>query len=82
MFPFPRPGRAAGNGDLEHAVAGRRILAARNGMFSQRWIDMRQRHGLDVAIVEVPWGEGIPPTKGYEILTAKGPPDPRRSGDP
>jgi alanine-glyoxylate transaminase/serine-glyoxylate transaminase/serine-pyruvate transaminase len=39
-------------------------------MFSHRWIDLCQRHGLDVEIVEVPWGEGIPADRYQEILTA------------
>ena len=46
------------------------MLAARNGMFSHRWIDMCQRHGLDVQIVETPWGDGIPADRYEEILTA------------
>ena len=39
---------------------GDKVLAARNGMFSQRWIGICERHALDVTIVETPWGEGIP----------------------
>ncbi|MBP9952476.1 MAG: aminotransferase class V-fold PLP-dependent enzyme, partial [Cypionkella sp.] len=40
--------------------AGDTVLAARFGMFSQRWIDMCQRHGLKVQIIETPWGQGAP----------------------
>ena len=29
-------------------------------MFSHRWIDMCQRHGLDVQVIEAPWGAGAP----------------------
>ena len=63
VFLFP----STGTGGWECAITntlspGDKVLAARNGMFSQRWIDMCQRHGLDVTIVETPWGEGIPPT--------------------
>ncbi|MDX1742698.1 MAG: aminotransferase class V-fold PLP-dependent enzyme, partial [Ruegeria sp.] len=50
--------------------AGDKVLAARNGMFSHRWIDMCQRHGLNVEIVETPWGEGLPADRYEEILTA------------
>ena len=46
------------------------MLAARNGMFSLKWIDMCQRHGLHVEIVETVWGEGIPADRFEEILTA------------
>src|SRR5690606_23558889 len=41
-----------------------------NGMFSHRWIDMCRRHGLDVTVVEAPWGAGIPADRYEEILTA------------
>lgn len=56
---------ATGTGGWEAAITntlspGDTVLAARFGMFSHRWIDMCQRHGLDVQIIETPWGEGIP----------------------
>ncbi|WP_312528363.1 L-aspartate--glyoxylate aminotransferase BhcA [Paracoccus sp. (in: a-proteobacteria)] len=71
VFVFP----STGTGGWETAItntlsAGDKILAARNGMFSHRWIDMCQRHNLDVTIVETPWGEGIPADRFEEILTA------------
>ena len=48
---------ATGAGGWEAALSntgssGDKILAARNGMFSHRWIDMCRRHSLDVYIVE------------------------------
>jgi len=71
VFIFP----ATGTGGWETALtntlsAGDKVLAARNGMFSHRWIDMCQRHGLKVEIVETPWGEGLPADRYEEILTA------------
>lgn len=71
IFLFP----STGTGGWETAItntlsAGDKVLAARNGMFSHRWIDMCQRHNLDVTIVETPWGEGIPTDRYEEILTA------------
>ncbi|TWI32968.1 L-aspartate--glyoxylate aminotransferase BhcA [Paracoccus sulfuroxidans] len=71
IFLFP----STGTGGWETAItntlsAGDKVLAARNGMFSHRWIDMCQRHGLDVTFVETPWGEGIPADRFEEILTA------------
>ena len=71
VFLFP----STGTGGWETAITntlspGDKILAARNGMFSHRWIDMCQRHGLDVTFVETPWGEGIPADRFEEILTA------------
>lgn len=56
---------ATGTGGWEAAIAntlspGDRVLAARFGMFSHRWIEMCRRFGLDLQVIEVPWGHGIP----------------------
>lgn len=56
---------ATGTGGWEAAITntlspGDRVLAARHGMFSQRWIDLCRAHGLDVQVIEAPWGEGCP----------------------
>jgi len=71
VFIFP----SSGTGGWETAItntltSGEKILAARNGMFSHRWIDMCQRHGLEVQIVETPWGDELPADRYEEILTA------------
>ncbi len=71
VFIFP----STGSGGWETAIsntlsAGDKVLAARNGMFSQKWIDMCQRHGLEVEVVEARWGEGIPADRFAEILAA------------
>ncbi len=56
---------STGTGGWEAALSntlssGDKVLAARFGMFSHRWIDMCQRLGLQVDILETPWGEGAP----------------------
>ncbi|MXQ07489.1 aminotransferase class V-fold PLP-dependent enzyme [Alphaproteobacteria bacterium GH1-50] len=71
IFIFP----STGTGGWETAISntlspGDKVLVARNGMFSHKWIDMCQRHGLDLTIVDVPWGEGLPADRFEEILTA------------
>jgi alanine-glyoxylate transaminase/serine-glyoxylate transaminase/serine-pyruvate transaminase len=71
VFIFP----STGTGGWETAIsntlsAGDTVLAARNGMFSQRWIDMCQRHGLTVEVIEVTWGQGLPADRYAEILAA------------
>lgn len=71
VFLFP----STGTGGWETAITnclspGDKILAARNGMFSHRWIDMCHRHGLKVEVVEAPWGTGLPADRYEEILTA------------
>lgn len=71
IFIFP----STGTGGWETAISntlspGDKVLAARNGMFSHRWIDMCQRHGLDVEVIETPWGEGFPVDSCEEALRA------------
>ena len=61
VFLFP----SSGTGGWEAAVSntlspGDTVLAARFGQFSHLWIDLCERHGLDVDAVDVEWGEGVP----------------------
>ncbi|HBM60009.1 MAG TPA: aminotransferase class V-fold PLP-dependent enzyme [Citreicella sp.] len=71
IFIFPSTGTGGWETALSNCLsAGDTVLAARNGMFSHRWIDMCQRHGLGVEIVETPWGHGLPADRYEEILTA------------
>lgn len=71
VFVFPSTGTGGWETALTNTLsAGDKVLAARNGMFSHRWIDMCQRHNLDVQIVETPWGDGLPADRYEEILTA------------
>ena len=71
IFIFPSTGTGGWEVTLTNTLsAGDAVLVARNGMFSHRWIDMCQRHGLDTQVVETPWGEGLPADKYEEILRA------------
>ncbi len=71
IFIFPSTGTGGWETALSNTLsAGDGVLAARNGMFSHRWIDMCQRHGLDVTVVETPWGQGLPADKYEAILRA------------
>ena len=71
IFIFPSTGTGGWEVALTNTLsAGDKVLAARNGMFSHRWIDMCQRHNLDVQIVETPWGDGLPSDQYEEILKA------------
>lgn len=38
--------------------AGDKVVTFRYGQFSHLWIDMMQRLGLDVTVIDRPWGEG------------------------
>ncbi len=71
IFVFPSTGTGGWETALTNTLsAGDKVLAARNGMFSHRWIDMCNRHCLDVQVVEATWGEGLPADRYEEILTA------------
>ncbi|WP_299850226.1 L-aspartate--glyoxylate aminotransferase BhcA [uncultured Roseovarius sp.] len=70
VFVFPSTGTGGWETALSNTLSpGDTVLAARNGMFSHRWIDMCQRHGLEVEIVETPWGQGLPADRYEEILS-------------
>ncbi|MGC3937429.1 L-aspartate--glyoxylate aminotransferase BhcA [Roseobacter sp. EG26] len=71
VITFP----ASGTGGWEAAICntlspGDKVLVARYGMFSHRWIDLCQRHQLDVQIIECPWGSGAPADKFETVLSA------------
>lgn len=71
IITFP----ASGTGGWEAAVTntlspGDMVLVARYGMFSHRWIDLCQRHGLDVRIIECAWGSGAPADQFAKALAA------------
>ncbi len=71
IFIFPSTGTGGWETALTNTLSsGDKVLASRNGMFSHRWIDMCQRHGLNVEIVETPWGEGLPADRYQEVLAA------------
>ena len=71
IFVFPSTGTGGWETALTNTLsAGDKVLAARNGMFSHRWIDMCTRHGLDMNVVEASWGAGIPTAQYEDILRA------------
>lgn len=68
---FPSTGTGGWEATICNTLsAGDRVLIARYGMFSHRWIDLCQRHGLDVQIIECPWGEGAPADQFEAALRA------------
>ncbi len=71
IITFP----SSGTGGWEAAVTntlspGDKVLVARYGMFSHRWIDLCQRQGLDVQVIECEWGTGAPADRFAEVLAA------------
>ncbi len=66
---------STGTGGWEAAICntlspGDKVLIARYGMFSHRWIDLCERHKLDVQIIECAWGNGAPAEKFADALRA------------
>lgn len=71
VFIFP----SSGTGAWESAIAntlnpGDRVLMSRFGQFSHLWVDMAERFGLDVDVVDVEWGTGVPVEIYAERLAA------------
>ncbi len=61
VFLLPTTGTGGWEAGISNTLSpGDTVLAARFGMFSHRWIDMCQRHRLNVEILETPWGQGAP----------------------
>ena len=61
VFILPTTGTGGWEAAISNTLSpGETVLAARFGMFSHRWIDMCQRHGLAVEVIETPWGQGAP----------------------
>jgi alanine-glyoxylate transaminase/serine-glyoxylate transaminase/serine-pyruvate transaminase len=70
-FVFPASGTGAWEASLSNTLSpGDKVLAARFGMFSHLWIDMAQRFGLQVDILDAEWGEGAPIERYQEALAA------------
>ncbi len=71
ILTFPASGTGGWEAAITNALSpGDKVLAARYGMFSQRWIDLCRHHGLDVEVLECPWGEGAPVARYGERLAA------------
>ncbi len=70
-YIFPASGTGAWEASLSNTLSpGDRVLAARFGQFSHLWIDMAQRIGLTVDVLETEWGEGAPVERYHERLAA------------
>ena len=61
MFVFPGSGTGGWEASIANTLSpGDHVLAARFGQFSQKWIDLCQRFGLVVDVIDAEWGEGAP----------------------
>ncbi|MBM3614107.1 MAG: aminotransferase class V-fold PLP-dependent enzyme [Alphaproteobacteria bacterium] len=71
VFLLPSTGTGGWEAAISNTLSpGDTVLAARCGMLSHRWIDLCQRHGLSVEILETPWGQGAPVARIEAALRA------------
>jgi alanine-glyoxylate transaminase/serine-glyoxylate transaminase/serine-pyruvate transaminase len=70
-FIFPSSGTGCWEAALTNCLnPGDKVLASRFGQFSHLWIDMVQRLGFEVEILECAWGEGAPVERYLAALQA------------
>ena len=70
-FLFPATGTAGWEIALANTLSpGDKILTTRFGQFSHLWYDLAKRIGLEVDLIETPWGQGVPVDKFKKVLQA------------
>ena len=71
IFLFPSSGTGAWESAFTNTLSpGDKVLMSRFGQFSHLWIDMAQRLGFEVQILEEEWGTGVKPERIEEVLRA------------
>ena len=69
VFIFPATGTGSWEAVLTNTLCtGDKVLASRYGQFSHLWIDLAQRHGLEVEVIEEEWGTGADPQHIHDAL--------------
>ena len=68
---FPSSGTGCWEAALTNCLnPGDKVLASRFGQFSHLWVDMCERLGFEVEVLETPWGEGAPVERYHASLRA------------
>ncbi|WP_299617997.1 aminotransferase class V-fold PLP-dependent enzyme, partial [Pelagibius sp.] len=68
---FPGSGTAAWEAAITNTLnPGDKVLMSRFGQFSTLWVEMAERLGLDVEVIDVPWGGGVPHAEYARRLAA------------
>ena len=71
IFIFPGSGTGGWEAAITNTLSpGDNVLASVFGQFSHLWVDLCERHGLEVDTIQVPWGEGVPIETYRERLLA------------
>ncbi|WP_136621143.1 MULTISPECIES: aminotransferase class V-fold PLP-dependent enzyme [Mesorhizobium] len=61
VFVFPSSGTGAWESAMTNALSpGDRVLMSRFGQFSHLWVDMAERLGFQVEVIDCEWGTGVP----------------------
>ncbi len=61
VMMFPGSGTAAWEAAITNVLnPGDKVLMSRFGQFSHLWVEMAERLGLDVEVIDVTWGKGVP----------------------
>ena len=71
IITFPGSGTGGWEASVTNTLSpGDKVLIARFGMFSHKWIDLCQRHNLEVEVIDCDCGTGAPADRYAERLTA------------
>jgi alanine-glyoxylate transaminase/serine-glyoxylate transaminase/serine-pyruvate transaminase len=71
VFIYPGSGTGGWEAAITNTLSpGDTVLASVFGQFSLLWVDLCQRHHLNVEAIEVDWGEGVPVEQYAERLAA------------
>jgi aspartate aminotransferase-like enzyme len=67
---------SSGTGALEAAVSnlfskGDKVIVATAGKFGERWVELAKTYGLDVTVLEEPYGDAVAPERVAEALRAE-----------
>ena len=65
---------SSGTGAMEGAVAnllsrGDRVIVIQSGKFGERWNDICTAYGIEVILIDVPWGDSVEPQAVEALLT-------------
>jgi len=61
VFLYPSSGTGAWEAAITNTLnPGDKVLMSRFGQFSHLWVDMAERLGLDVQVIDCEWGTGVP----------------------
>ena len=71
VFIFPSSGTGAWEAAMTNTLSpGDAVLMSRFGQFSALWVDMAERLGLAVDVIDCDWGTGVPVERYAERLMA------------